>query len=414
MKVSTQRFVDRWIGVPLCAALTLMHWIHSKFAPARRSSPAVTNIMVVLLSEMGSLVLAYPMLTWLRQQHPQATIHALMFARNREVIELLDLDGNIVVTTVRDTGFFALIKDSIAAIRFMRNAPIDIVLDCELFSRVSAIFCALSGARERVGFHRHTQEGLYRGDFFTQPVLYNPHRHIADQFLALAAGVGSAATPSGKDCLAPAASSFRLPKLQTNNAELASVRLKLHGLAPVLSSRKLALIYASGGALPIRAWPLNHFKDLAQQWIANGYAVGVIGLPTDVDQATELVSAVSSPHCFSLAGQTKNVRELILMFHFATVLVANDGGPGHFAVLADLPAVMLFGPETPRLYGSLSARVLPIHRAEMPCSPCLTAFNHRLSPCDGDNQCLKRISPSEVAILARTAVGTESRAIAAT
>jgi len=30
------------------------------------------------------------------------------------------------------------------------------------------------------------------------------------------------------------------------------------------------------------------------------------------------------------------------------------------------------------------------------CSPCLTAYNHRNSPCDGDNQCLKKIHPDQV------------------
>jgi hypothetical protein len=32
----------------------------------------------------------------------------------------------------------------------------------------------------------------------------------------------------------------------------------------------------------------------------------------------------------------------------------------------------------------------------MACSPCLSAYNHRLTFCDGDNQCLKRIAPDPV------------------
>ena len=30
------------------------------------------------------------------------------------------------------------------------------------------------------------------------------------------------------------------------------------------------------------------------------------------------------------------------------------------------------------------------------CSPCLSAYNHRQTFCDGDNQCLKRIAPDPV------------------
>ncbi len=401
MNVSTQRVVDRWLGVPLCWLLTLAHRLTSLFGGRQAVMHTPQNILVVLLSEMGSLVLAYPMLRRLHQQHPQARIQALMFARNKEVIDLLGLVPNVEVLTVRDTGFLALFVDALAAIGKMRRTPIDAVIDCELFSRVSAVFSALSGARERVGFHRHTQEGLYRGDFMTRKVLYNPHRHIADQFLALAAGLGGNDVPASKLVDIEPALSFEVPQLLPSEAELASAREKLVRLCPGVDQRPLALMYVSGGALPIRAWPVAHFQALAHAWVADGYAVAVVGLPSDRLQAQALVDATKSPHCFSLAGETANVRELIVMFHHAKVMVANDGGPGHFAALANLPTVMLFGPETPRLYGSLSHRVIAIHRSQTPCSPCLTAFNHRLSPCDGDNVCLKKISPFEVQTQAR-------------
>jgi hypothetical protein len=65
--------------------------------------------------------------------------------------------------------------------------------------------------------------------------------------------------------------------------------------------------------------------------------------------------------------------------------------------------VALFGPETPRLYGPLGDHASCLHRA-LPCAPCLTAYNHRHSPCDGDNQCLKRIAPAQVLAEARVVV----------
>ncbi len=59
--------------------------------------------------------------------------------------------------------------DALDAVRALRKIHIDTVLDCELFSRVSAILSYLTGARRRVGFERHTQEGLYRGSFINRP-----------------------------------------------------------------------------------------------------------------------------------------------------------------------------------------------------------------------------------------------------
>ena len=40
-------------------------------------------------------------------------------------------------------------------------------------------------------------------------------------------------------------------------------------------------------------------------------------------------------------------------------------------------------------------RAVNLHKP-LACSPCLTAYNHRRSPCDGDNVCLKSISTEEV------------------
>jgi hypothetical protein len=46
------------------------------------------------------------------------------------------------------------------------------------------------------------------------------------------------------------------------------------------------------------------------------------------------------------------------------------------------------------------------------CSPCLSAYNHRLTFCDGDNQCLKRIPPDPVLADALAALAQGDRALA--
>jgi ADP-heptose:LPS heptosyltransferase len=77
------------------------------------------------------------------------------------------------------------------------------------------------------------------------------------------------------------------------------------------------------------------------------------------------------------------------------LLITNDGGPGHFATLTPIQTMVFFGPETGRLYGPLGARNLVLESG-IACSPCLSAYNHRQTFCDGDNQCLKRIAPDPV------------------
>jgi ADP-heptose:LPS heptosyltransferase len=128
--------------------------------------------------------------------------------------------------------------------------------------------------------------------------------------------------------------------------------------------------------------------------------VGVIGLEQDKAFGRAIVEHCREVRCIDLTGYTKSVRHLLALFHQAALVVTNDGGPGQFAVLTSVPAIILFGPETPLLYGPLGKNAFCFHVA-LSCSPCLTAYNHRTSPCDGDNQCLKQIAPEQVLAKAR-------------
>jgi ADP-heptose:LPS heptosyltransferase len=56
--------------------------------------------------------------------------------------------------------------------------------------------------------------------------------------------------------------------------------------------------------------------------------------------------------------------------------------------------VVLFGPETPALFAPLGNRVHVIW-AGLACSPCVSAFNHRLSPCR-NNVCMQAITTDQV------------------
>jgi len=160
------------------------------------------------------------------------------------------------------------------------------------------------------------------------------------------------------------------------------------------------LVYPSGGILPIRAWPIEYYSRLCRKLLDEGYAVGVIGLKSDHQVSQVIVDHCQSPHCINLAGYTRSVRQLLALFHRASLLVTNDGGPGQFAALTPLPTITFFGPETPQLYQPLGSNGYSFFLS-LPCSPCLTAYNHRNSPCDGDNQCLKLITPEQVLAKAR-------------
>jgi len=333
----------------------------------------------------------------LRAKHPSAIFYVLCSDTNRPALDLLDIVPDEHVITVRTGSAPAVIADAVRAVRRMRALRLDAVLDLELFARVSAVLAALSGAPIRAGFHRFTQEGLYRGNIMNRPVLYNAYQHIANQFVTLADAITSTDVPTAKREVASLP--LHLPPLALRADERETARDALYRRYPVLVGRPLVFLAPGGGLLPIRAWPLASFAAVAQGLIARGCAVALVGTAADRDLAKALQRACGSDLCIDLTGYTRTVREVTVLLHLGTLVITNDGGIGHFASLTPIASIVLFGPETPVLYGSLSPRAVNLHKP-LSCSPCLTAYNHRRSPCDGNNVCLKSIPPDEVLALA--------------
>ena len=405
MNIDLQRFIDRWAGIPLCAAVSCFDALRRRLKPAPATDRAPRAIVVILLSEMGSLVLANDMFARLKTRYPDAPLHALLFRKNREILDLMRVMIPANVHTVDDRSLSALLASLYQAIKALRRANVDVAIDCELFSRISSLLSYASGAAVRVGFHRHTQEGLYRGSHINRPVPYNPYQHISAQFLTLARAIDSTAVPKSK--LAVMASPKPPPHVQLDGALVQGINARLAQDFPAIAGKPLVLVYPGGGILPIHAWPLASYTALCEGLVADGCAVAVIGLKDDQALARQLVANVQAANpdlpgsaAIDLTGYTRSISELLALFHVARLLVTNDGGPGQFAALTPIWTLMLFGPETPGLYAPLTPKCHSFY-SQWPCSPCLTAYNHRTSYCDGDNQCLKVIAPAAVLAKAR-------------
>ena len=396
MKLQTQRFIDRWVGQLLCSAVSAWVRFTGLFSAPPQLAVAPKNILVILLSEMGSIVLAGPMFAQLRRQYPGAAIHILQLKKNQEVTKLLQLTQPQFMHSLDDSSGGSLIRDILKVSLAMRRLGLDAVIDCELFSRVSALLSFTTGAPVRVGFTPHTQEGLYRGSFINHAIPYNPYQHISKQFLSLVDALDSAGSmPHNKAAPIRSLPADTELSVAFTQHELTAYAAKLVADHAVRAGKKLVLMYAGGGILPERAWPAEHYARVAQGLCAAGFAVGLIGLKDDAQLAKDLIKQISHPASIDLTGYTRSIRELLMLMHAADLLITNDGGPGHFATLTPIQTMVFFGPETGKLYGPLGSRNTVLESG-IACSPCLSAYNHRLTFCDGDNQCLKRIKPDPV------------------
>jgi ADP-heptose:LPS heptosyltransferase len=151
MNVDTMRRIDHWLGVPLCAAATLLVRLRDAFRPRAAGLPR--RILFVELSEMGTTILAEPAMRKARSTL-NAELFFVIFKRNAGSLDLLGTFPRDNVFTISDKSLFALGRDTLAFLRWCRAKNIDTVVDLELFSRFTALLSGLSGAGRRVGFHR--------------------------------------------------------------------------------------------------------------------------------------------------------------------------------------------------------------------------------------------------------------------
>jgi ADP-heptose:LPS heptosyltransferase len=410
MKIQTQRWIDRWLGQLLCSAVSVWVRFTALLQPASIRPHEPRHILVILLSEMGSVVLAGPMFAALRLRYPNATLHVLQLKKNQEVALLLGLARPEHLHALDDKTGVGLLHDIWRVCMALRGLPLDVVIDCELFSRISSLLSFFSGAPVRVGFTPHTQEGLYRGNFINRAIPYNPYQHISKQFLSLVDALDANTMPRNKAAPIRELPSDTQLAVPFEVPELQAYRSKMLADHPSLMGKKIVLIYAGGGILPERAWPAAHYAKVASGLCQTGHAVGLIGLRDDAQLAQDLQTQIGSEFCVDLTGYTRSIRELLMLFHAADLLITNDGGPGHFASLTPIRTLVFFGPETGRLYGPLGPRA-QVLESGLACSPCLSAYNHRETFCDGDNQCLKRIAADPVLADALATLAQPKRAL---
>jgi ADP-heptose:LPS heptosyltransferase len=389
MNVDTMRAIDRYAGVPLCALATVLvrvrSWLRGPARPLRR-------VLFVELSEMGSTILAQPAM---RKARERTELFFVIFARNAGSLDLTGEFPAANVFTIRDTGLFHLAFDTLAFLAWTRRNDIDTVVDLELFSRFTALLTGLSGAERRVGFHRFHNEGLYRGEMLTHRVAYNPHIHVAKNFIALVNALFAAApeVPYSKTIIGDDELTVALPPPDAGARDAMLARIRSEAAFDPARQRLVLINPNASELLPHRRWMADRYADLIRRVLAShaDVLIAVTGAPGERAEA-EALAAASGEHCISLAGKTK-LAELPALYSQAALMVSNDSGPAHFAAATGLPTIVLFGPETPKLYQPLGAsRAI---YAGLACSPCVSAHNHRKTACT-NNVCMQAIGVEQV------------------
>jgi ADP-heptose:LPS heptosyltransferase len=395
MKADFMRFIDRRLGVPICFALSCVHVLRKIFGkPSLIKNPR--KFLFIELSEMGSILLAYPLLKKTKEFFPDAELYFLTFKKNRQAVDILEIIPEQNVMTIDSRNFFGFLLTTASTLWKLGRKKISVALDMELFGRFTAILSYLSGAKNRVGYFRYYNEGLYRGNFQTHKVAFNPHLHMVHNLLNLIYAVTSPSEDVPLSKVQVTDKDIVLPKSRIAEKARMNILKKLEAENEnIAKAKKIILLNPNASDIvPLRRWPLENYTELAKLLLKHeGVYIVITGVESERKDIDLICGAASPEKCINFAGKT-TFFELIDLYNIADALITNDSGPVHFSSMTDIKTFAIFGPETPKLYGPLGKNCRVFY-SNYACSPCVSAFNHRKSPCN-DNKCLKAISVIEV------------------
>jgi ADP-heptose:LPS heptosyltransferase len=371
--------------------LSFVRWVRD---PEPKTEGPVKRILFLKLVEQGSTVLAHEAVRQAVARVGREGVHFLVFEENRFIVDVIGLVPPENVFTVRTASAWTMMASGLRTLLAIRRRKFDACIDMEFFARFSAAIAYMTGSARRVGFHVFFGEGPYRGDLMTHRVLYNPHLHTSRTFTSLVLALDEDPVQFPTFGVVPPEGPA-LPVFQPDPAEKAEVARMLSEAGVPATGRLVILNANAGDLLPLRKWDQRNYEELARRLIAvfPGLWVGFTGSPDEAPVIEGLARSVGSERSICLAGRT-TLRQLLVLFGLAEVLVTNDSGPAHFGALTSVDVVALFGPETPLLFSAPGPRNHAIW-AGIACSPCVNAFNNRQTACR-DNVCMKTISVDQV------------------
>ncbi len=147
---------------------------------------------------------------------------------------------------------------------------------------------------------------------------------------------------------------------------------------------------------PSKRWPEQHYAQVAEEFIARGWQVGLFGSANDAIVATDIsrqLSESAQKNCINLTGKT-SLADAVDILSKASAVVSNDSGLMHICAALDRPMAVVYGSTSPDFTPPLSDNVI-VKNLNVDCSPCFQR-ECPLSEKDERMKCLQRLEPVEV------------------
>ena len=269
----------------------------------------VKKILVVSLTNIGDVVLTFPVIDVLANDFPSACISVVVGPKAESLFS-----GNAAFDKVFVYDKHQRNLSKLRWISTLRKEKFDLVVDL----RNSAIPLFLN-PRFRTSMFR---KGRWKG-------------HMRDKHLSALSTISSFETKERRK--------FCIDEL-AKDQQFANDILREHGIMGAFA------IMCPGAADHRKRWPAKYFAQLADRIIdEHGISIVFAGSAQE-EMVTKYASTAMKNDSVCFAGDL-DLSQLAMLMKRARFIIGNDSGPMHLASYLDVPSVVLFGPSDPVKYG---------------------------------------------------------------
>lgn len=317
------RHLDQTIAIALLRTLGTLR--------RRRKLPAQPRrIGIMKAAGIGDMVMTTAVVRDIVARFSDAKVVIFAGAENAGIARLVAGAEVVELPTVRPWRTVPLI----------RAEHLDVLLDFGLWTRVEALYAALSGAGWTAGF---ATDGQRRHYAFDATVPQSPSVSELDHYRALAATLG---VDSGS-----------LPRFEPEEPlpEL-----------PVAGPYVVFHLWPGGYRSDLREWPQERWRELVRIADERGFAVILSGGPGDVERAAAFVESCGGPseRLASIAGEF-GLATLTAILAEARCVVSVNTGVMHIAAAVGTATIALNGPTSSQRWGPIGPRTVTVD-SELP------------------------------------------------
>jgi heptosyltransferase-3 len=314
---SRLRLLDRTLAVALLAIIGAVRRRRVLARPLRR-------IGIMKTTGIGDMILGTAVARDVVAAFPEAEIVLFGGADNVDLARLVP--GARVVQLPAAKPW--------AAIPRLRAERLDALVDLGQWSRLEALYAALSGARWTVGFATAGQRRHYAYD---ATVLHSAGERELDNYRRLVAtlGVDSRSVPS-----------FSPSPERASPPPAADPYVVFH-------------LWPGGFRSELREWPTESWRELARRLAEDEFSIVLTGGPGDAERTTAFARSCGelAAHLAPVAGRYR-LSELIDVLARARCVVSVNTGVMHLAAATGVPTVALNGPTSALRWGPIGPNVV--------------------------------------------------------